>query len=196
MRGVGPGRGLFGSAEGVANGAEGVDERGTEAGVDFLAEARDENLDGAGVVFVVALPDAFAEFGAGKGAAGFLEQDLEHVEFARREGDGLAGAGDAALTDVHLEIGDFQEIGAGGGPAAAAESFDPRDEFIHRKGFREVVVGAGLEALHAVFDFTAGGEDEDAGDGGGLTEAGKDGEAVERGEAEIENGEVGRIFED
>ncbi len=167
-----------------------MDERGAEAGVHFFAEAGDENLDGAGVVFVVALPDAFAEFGAGEGAAGFLEEDLEHVEFARGEGDGFAGAGDAAVADVHVEIGDLEEVGGGGIGGAAAEGFDAGDEFIHREGFREVVVGAGLETFHAVLDFAARGEDEDARSGASLTEAGEDGEAVEGGKVEIEDEKI------
>jgi len=60
-----------------------VDEGRGAAGFDFFAEAGDENLDGAGVVFVVALPDALTEFGAGKNAAGLLEDDLYYFVTSR-----------------------------------------------------------------------------------------------------------------
>ena len=117
---------------------------------------------------------------------------MEDVEFAGREGDLLAGARDAAVQNIHDEVAGFQEIGGGGRGAAAAEGFDARDEFLHREGFGEVVVGAGFEAFDAVADFAAGGEDEDARGAGGGAEAGEDGEAVERGQAEVEDDEIGR----
>jgi hypothetical protein len=182
-------------ADGVADRPERVDQRDAESGVHFLPEAGDENFDRAGVVFVVALPDALAQFGAGKRAAGLLEEDLEDVEFAGRERDDLPGAGDAPMTDVHVEIGDLQEIVGARRGGAAAERLDAGDELVHREGFCEVIVGAGLESFDAVFDLAPGGEDEHAGGRTALTQAGENREAVERGQVEVEHDEVVRLFE-
>jgi hypothetical protein len=47
-------------ADGIADGAQRLDERRGEARIDFLAQAGDENLHRARVVLVVALPDPLA----------------------------------------------------------------------------------------------------------------------------------------
>jgi hypothetical protein len=141
---------------------------------------------------VISLPNAFAEFGAGEDTAGLLEENLEDIEFARRERDGLAGAGDAAVEDIHDEVAGLKEIGGSGRGAAAAEGFDAGDEFLHREGFGEVVVGAGFEAFDAVADFATGGEDEDARGTSGGAEARENGEPIETWQAEIEDDEIGR----
>jgi len=57
--------------------------RDREAGVHFLAQAGDENLHGARVILVVALPDALAKFRARENASGLLHQHLQHIELAR-----------------------------------------------------------------------------------------------------------------
>ena len=61
-------------ADRVADAAQGVNQRGKETRIHFFSQARDEDLDGARVVFMVPLPDAFAKFSAGKDASGFTHQ--------------------------------------------------------------------------------------------------------------------------
>ncbi|OYU73732.1 MAG: hypothetical protein CFE32_20060, partial [Alphaproteobacteria bacterium PA3] len=124
--------------------------------------------------------------------AGLLEQDLEHVELAGRERDLLAGAGHATVEDIHDEIAGFEQIGGGGGGAATAEGFDTGDEFFHREGLGEVVVGAGFEAFDTVADFAAGGQNQDARGARRGAKPGQDGQAVEAGQAQIEDDEIGR----
>src|SRR5438105_98334 len=63
-----------GRMQAVADTADRVNERNAEAGVDLLAQARDEDLDRARVVFVVALPDALAELRPRKDAPRFLHE--------------------------------------------------------------------------------------------------------------------------
>jgi len=62
-----------------------VDERRREAGVHFLSEAGDEDLHRPRVVLVIALPDAFAQLGAGKNASGLLHQNLQYIKLPRRQ---------------------------------------------------------------------------------------------------------------
>lgn len=182
-------------AQGVAGEAHGADERGLEAGVDLFAEAGDEDFHGAGVVFVLALPDALGKLAAGECASGFLHEDFEQLEFAGRKWNDFSGACDAAAAQIHLEVGDLKGIGDGGDRGATAEGFDAREQFLHGKGLGQVVVRAGFEALDAVLDVAHGGEDEDARGGVFGAEAFQHGEAVEPREIEIENDEVRRIGE-
>src|SRR5690606_38233303 len=86
----------------VSHGADGVDERQVEAGVDLLSEARDEDFDRPGVVLVIPLPDAFAQFRARKGAARLLHEDLQQFEFARRERDGTSATRDTSVVHIHM----------------------------------------------------------------------------------------------
>src|SRR5204863_392178 len=96
------------SPDGIANAAKGVNERQRGSGIDFLPEPRDENLDGTRVVFVIALPDPFAELGPRKRPTRFLHQYLQHVEFAGRERNRSSPARHAAMPDVHVKVSDFQ----------------------------------------------------------------------------------------
>ena len=78
---------------------------------------------------------------------------------------------------------------------ATEESAHAGIEFGEAEGFDEVVVGSGVESVHAVGDEAAGGEHED-GDGVlALADLAADGEAVEFGEHEVEEDEVGGFFE-
>jgi len=130
----------------------------------FCAGAWCENLHRAGVVFVVTLPDAFAEFGAAEGAAGDSWSRTWSTSNSRGESAiSRPGARHAAVKDVHDKIAGLEQIGGGGGGAAAAEGFDAGDNVLHREGLGEVVVGAALKAFDAVAgDFAAGGQDQRA----------------------------------
>ena len=78
---------------------------------------------------------------------------------------------------------------------AAQQCADTGEEFAGGEGFDEVVVGAGVEAIDAVFDLAFGGEHED---GGALSEAaqfGGDVVAAAPGHHDVEQDQVGLVLE-
>src|SRR5437762_3742157 len=101
-----------------------MDKRCRNPRIYFLPKPRDENLYGARVIFVIAMPDPFAEFRPRKNAPGFLHQDLQDIELAGRESNEFAGTGDAAVLNVHLQVADLQQVGGAGGGSPAADRFD------------------------------------------------------------------------
>ena len=61
---------------------------------------------------------------------------------------------------VEAQVADHQE-GAAARRAAAQQRAQPREQLVALEGLDEVVVGAGVEALHARLDGVAGGEHQD-----------------------------------
>jgi hypothetical protein len=64
--------------------------------------------------------------------------------------------------------------------------------FVHAEGFGEVVVGAGVEGVDLGVFGVAGGEDDDR-RGGPAAQGLDDGDAVEIGQAEVEDDQVGWV---
>src|SRR6266516_1725818 len=141
------------AVEAVADATDGDDQLGLvailfEAG----AEALDVDVEGLGVAHVVEAPDA-------------VDQHLEQLEFLEREADRLAAHRDLVSFLVEADAGDLQH-GAGGagggavlvGTGATQEGPHPGDQLAEGEGLGDVVVGAHLQADHAVNLGVAGGQ--------------------------------------
>ena len=75
----------------------------------------------------------------------------------------------------------------------AEQRLDPAHQLAQAERLRQVVVGAELEADDLVDLVVAGGQDEDRHLGAGGAEAAQDLEAVDPGQADVEDDEVGRL---
>ena len=136
---------------------------------------------------------------AGFYAALGLGEAGEQIEFDRRKHERLGAEHGGAGVEVHAQLAhdDFfrwrLDSGDGRGVegAPAEDSAEAGEEFAGGKRFRQVVIGADLEADDAVRLVTAGGEHEH-GHGGFQTDALKDLKAVEAGVHHIENNGVRR----
>ena len=116
-------------------------------------------------------------------------------------GRGEAHPSVAALDTPPLEVD--QEVAVPDDPAAhrvrqvairpAEEGLDPAHQLAQAERLRQVVVGAELEADHLVDLVVAGGEDEDRHLGAGRPDAAQDLEAVDAGEPDVEDDQVGRL---
>src|SRR5579872_31099 len=100
------------------------------------------------------VPDVFYDHGARDLAAGVAHQVFEQGKFLGGEIDAAAGAFGAVLHAVEFEIVDFENRFRGQ-MAAAQQGANSGGEFAEGKWFGEIIVGAGIEALHTVFDFAA-----------------------------------------
>ncbi len=63
----------------------------------FFSQTADENFYQLGVVFVLVLPNAFAQFGAREDAAGRADQHLQKHQLVRGEFDSSLAATDLVI---------------------------------------------------------------------------------------------------
>ena len=103
-----------------------------------------------------------------------------------------AVAGDRVLRRVELEAG-VVELLADRAAGAAQQRSQPRAELLERERLDEVVVGAGVEPLHAVRDGVARGEHQHGRAVAGGPQAAADLEPVGLGHQDVEDDRVGRL---
>jgi hypothetical protein len=139
-----------------------------------------------GVLFGVGAPEFAEDLAVGDDFAAVDEEEAQEGVFLGGEVDFLASAADEAGGEVDFDIAKGDDGRFVGGAGAAKDGADAGEEFAAAEGFGEVVVGAGVEGGDFVFFAVADGEDED-GDLGPFAEAAEDFEAVEIGEAEVED---------
>ncbi|MNY11403.1 hypothetical protein D3C86_1444310 [compost metagenome] len=125
-------------------------------------------------------------------AALALEQQLQHRELARRQLQRLAidehaavVAGQPQAAQAHVALGRGLAM-----LAAAQQHAHARFQLGQREGLDEVVVGAGVEAGQLVFEFVAGGKDDDRRGAVAGAVAGQQRHAVDAGQAQVEDDEV------
>ena len=103
---------------------------------------------------------------------------------------GALAARDLVGVDVEREIADAQGSRAAR-RAAAQQGAHPREQLLALERLDEIVVGARVETLYAGLERVARGEDQDRHVVVGAQRAG-DLQAVESGQAEVEDHQVGR----
>ena len=93
--------------------------------------------------------------------AGVHHEQLEQVELGLGELERAAAAGGGAAERVEHEVADLERVVVAGDAGAAHQRAQARAQLVERERLHEVVVGAGVEAGHAVGHLVAGGEHED-----------------------------------
>ncbi len=145
----------LGRHEQIAEPAHGLDH----LDVQLLAQPADEDLDGVGIAVEVLVVEMLDQLGARDHAAGMMHEIGEQAVLVRGELHLPAVDRHAARARVqhHRPAGQFARGMAGG---AAQQGADARQHLLHVEGFCDIVVGAGIEALHLVAPAVARGEDE------------------------------------
>ena len=105
------------------------------------------------------------------------EEELEQPVFGPRELDAPLAAPHVARGRVQRQVGEAQALGRG--LDAAQQRAQPGEQLAQRERLDEVVVGAGIEARHAIVDRVARGEHQHRRAVAGLAHAPADLEAVE-----------------
>ena len=132
--------------------------------IDLLPQARDMHVDDIGLRIEVIVPDRFEQHGPRHHLPGMAHQVLEQAELARLQLQHLATALDAALEQVHLQVGHAQAgVRLRTAALATQQAIQPRRQFGEGKRFRQVVIGAAAQALDALLDIAERGQDQGRG---------------------------------
>ena len=137
----------------IAEAAHGLDDLDAE----LLADAADEHFDGVGVAVEVLVVEMLDQFGARHHAPGVMHQIGEQPVFVAGELDRIAVDRDApgARVEPHRPAGEFA-LGVAG--RAAQQRAHARQHLLEMEGLGDVIVGAGVEALHLVAPAVARGQ--------------------------------------
>src|SRR6266536_245879 len=185
-----PGRGsaaIVGDA--VASTPDGLDGATVVRLVDLATQATDVHLDNIGVAVEVLLPHPGEDLVLGQDLAGAPDEELQHLELARGQGELVGVAPGAPFGGVDAQVPDDHRGGiAAGGPAQQGP--DPGDQHRKRERLGEVVVRAGVEGLGLVEVAILGGEHQDRRPVARLTQVGTDLVAVAAGQHDVQQQQV------
>jgi len=126
----------------------------------FFPQPSDKNLDELGVVFMFPLPNPFAQFDSGKDATGLAHENFEQRQLARRKIEVTAATMHFLADEIQGQVADakrdlwFFRVTPPQCPHAG-------QQFLHGKRFGEIIIGAELQARHAIVQFAARGQDQD-----------------------------------
>ena len=139
----------------IAEPARGLDDVDAE----LLAQTADEDLDGVGIAVEILVVEMLDDLAARDDPPRVMHQIGEQPIFVAGQLDRDAVDGHAAGARVEPDrAGDELARRMAGG--AAQQRADAREHFLHVEGLGDVVVGAGVEALHLVAPAIARGEDQ------------------------------------
>src|SRR5271166_5090834 len=141
---------LSGRTKGVSGAAHRMNQRNRIAPVYLVAQAADVSFNDAGMGIEVNVPDIFEQHGACDYLPGVFQEILEQSKFARQEIDGHAATKNIAGQEIDLQICEMQGRFDPGAPGTATQCRDAREQFRERERLYQVVVRAGIQALHPV----------------------------------------------
>src|SRR3954447_7109832 len=179
------------STQDVPRAADRVQQSRLAAGLELAPQVGDEDLDGVRLRERVVAPDLVEQPLARDDDALVAHQVLEQLELALGELDVALAAADLVRVRVEREIARGQRGGAAR-RAAAQQGAHPGEELLALERLDQVVVRAGVQPLDARLQCVAGGEHEDRDVTVGAQALG-DLEAVQAGQAEVEQDDVGHV---
>ena len=120
------------------------------------------DVDRSLVAVPVGAPDAVEQLLAAEREAAVLGEELQQVELARRQRNDTAGDSSLAKSGVDIDVADGDDVVVRTPDAIgpAQDRLDPGNDLPGRERLGDVVVGAQLEAEHAIDLAVAGGEHE------------------------------------
>jgi len=184
-------RGRAGLFEQVAEAPDGAD---LQAGrLQLGAQARDVHLDRVVGGGAVPVGDGGDDLFLGHDLAGAAEHELQDRPFAAGQRQLLLADVGAARLEIHAQAAQAQHAAAAR-LVAAYQRARPRHQLAERERLDEVVVGAALQAAHAVLDGVARGEHQHGKVGALGAHAAQRLEAVDAGQADVEDEQVVRIL--
>ena len=163
--------------------------------LDLLTDAAHIDIDGAGSDKARIAPDGVEQVVAAEDAAGMAREVVEQAKLGGGGGGQLAA--DLQLHGAGVDDDLFKaDDGGRGGPLEAAQNgLDAGHQLAGGKGLGDVVVGAQLEAQHAVVFAGARGQKDDGNGGkpGVIAQAPANVEAVAAGNHDVEQKQRGRL---
>ncbi len=172
--------------EDVPETANGMDEPLWEAGIDFLSELFDVDVEGIGFDVFVKAPDGFDDGRAGDGAVGAAHKEFEKAELRGSEWEFLTAASDLAGGGIESEIGGAEFLNGWLG-GAASDGTETGEEDGERERFDEIIVSARIETGDDIGGSITSGEHEDGGMVLGGAEAASDFDAVDARHHDVED---------
>ena len=136
-----------------------MDQRRRIRFVDLDAQAPYGDIDDVGVAVEIHVPHLRCNQRARQHFGLAFGHQVQQGKFLGGEVDAFAVARDAPFHDVDFHVGDVQQVGFAD-RSAPQQGADPGHQFGKCKRFHQVVVGAQLQALDAVVDFVARGQEQ------------------------------------
>jgi len=157
-----------------------------EAGIDFLSELFDVDVESVGFDVFGKAPDGFDDGSARDGAVGAAHEEFEKTELRGSEWEFLTTARDFAGGGIEGEVcrAEFLNGRLGG---AASDGTETGEEDGEGERFDEIIVGARIEAGDDVGRGITGGEHEDGSVILGGAEAASDFDAIDTGHHDVED---------
>src|SRR3954447_14074510 len=191
------------SASALGEGVAGTTNRHHElrrAGIvlDLVAQVADMHVDRLLVLVErLVVTKQLEELAAGEDAARATRQVAEDLELGGRQADPPVAAENASPLEVDHEVALPDDSAPGRGRVvtvrASEERLDPAHQLAQREGFRDVVVGAELEPDHLVELVITSGQEQDGCLRSRRPQPAQDLEAVDAGQADVEDEEIGRL---
>jgi hypothetical protein len=157
-----------------------------EAGIDFLSELLDVDVESVRFDVFVKAPDGLNNGRAGDGAVGAAHEEFEKAELRGSEWEFLTTASDLAGGGIECEVGRTEFLnGRLGG--TASDGTEAGEEDGERERFDEIIVSARVETGDDIGGGIAGCEHEDGGMVLGGAEAASDFDAVDARHHDVED---------
>jgi len=181
-------RNLISRSDRIANVAHGVNQRGI---ADLFSEPADENFDQLCIVLMRVFPNSLAQLRARKNAARLPHQDLEQHQLPRRKFDAFRATVNIVSSQVEREITNAQRHHRFLW-VTAPEGAHARQQFLHCKRLRQIIVSSKLQPGYSIIYGAARGEQQYTACEVLLAKALQHLEAIDPGQADIEHDEVER----